>query len=102
MAICSTIQNAYEQGEGILRLVPNWVPRSFCVPGCRIKLHPNDYFALGGKRGGIDERWFSSTTPAENFELYRKLGASKNPDRIKSQDFIFTFLSLKNISTKYL
>jgi hypothetical protein len=55
-----------EQGQGILRLAPTWVPRSFCVPGRRIKLHPNDYYALGGKRGGIDERWFSSTTHADN------------------------------------
>ncbi|SMO48601.1 hypothetical protein [Fodinibius sediminis] len=66
----STIaQQAFEQGKGILRLAPNWVPRSFCVPGRRIKLHPDDYYALGGERGGIDERWFSSTTPADNGPL---------------------------------
>ncbi len=62
-------KKALEQGEGILRLSPNWVPRSFCVPGRRIKLHPDDYYALGGERGGIDERWFSSTTPADNGPL---------------------------------
>jgi hypothetical protein len=61
--------DAMEQGKGILRLAPAWVPRSFCVPGRRIKLHPNDYFALGGNRGGLDERWFSSTTPADNGPL---------------------------------
>ena len=60
---------ALEQGEGIVRLAPNWVPRSFCIPGRRIKLHPNDYYALGGERGGIDERWFASTTPADNGPL---------------------------------
>ena len=60
---------ALEQGKGILRLAPTWVPRSFCVPGRRIKLHPDDYYILGGERGGIDERWFSSTTPAENGPL---------------------------------
>ena len=60
---------ALDQGQGILRLTPTWVPRSFCVPGRRIKLHPDDYYALGGVRGGIDERWFSSTTPAENGPL---------------------------------
>lgn len=65
----SLIQNAFEQGKGIFRLAPNWVPRSFCVPGRRIKLHPDDYYALGGARGGIDERWFSSTTPADNGPL---------------------------------
>src|SRR5687768_5872330 len=62
-------QKALDQGKGILRLAPTWVPRSFCVPGRRIKLHPDDYYVLGGKRGGIDERWLSSTTPATNGPL---------------------------------
>jgi hypothetical protein len=62
-------QKALEQGKGILRLTPTWVPRSFCVPGRRIKLHPDDYYVLGGERGGIDERWLSSTTPAKNGPL---------------------------------
>jgi hypothetical protein len=65
----SIAQKALDQGKGILRLAPTWVPRSFCVPGRRIKLHPDDYYVLGGKRGGIDERWFSSTTPAKNGPL---------------------------------
>jgi hypothetical protein len=39
------------------------------VPGRRIKLHPDDYYVLGGVRGGIDERWLSSTTPAKNGPL---------------------------------
>lgn len=60
---------ALDAGGGILRLAPCWVPRSFCVPGRRIKLHPDDYYALGAARGGIDERWFSSTTPADNGPL---------------------------------
>jgi hypothetical protein len=68
----SSIQNAIEQGKGILRLAPTWVPRSFCVPGRRIKLHPDDYYILGGQRGGIDERWLSSTTPAKNGPLTGK------------------------------
>ena len=62
-------ESALEQGKGIVRLAPNWVPRSFCIPGRRIKLHPDDYYALGGERGGIDERWFASTTPADNGPL---------------------------------
>jgi hypothetical protein len=65
----SVIEKALEQGKGVLRLTPTWVPRSFCVPGRRIKLHPDDYYVLGGERGGIDERWFSSTTPAKNGPL---------------------------------
>src|SRR6266436_5137731 len=55
-----------EAGEGILRLAPTWVPRSFLMPGRRIKLAPQDIYALGAHRGGIDERWFSSTTAAAN------------------------------------
>lgn len=69
MSVASLAAKALEQGKGIVRLAPNWVPRSFCVPGRRIKLHPDDYYALGGERGGIDERWFSSTTPADNGPL---------------------------------
>ena len=65
----SLAQQAFDQGKGILRLAPTWVPRSFCVPGRRIKLHPDDYYVLGGERGGIDERWLSSTTPAKNGPL---------------------------------
>lgn len=66
MSVKSVLENALMQGKGILRLSPTWVPRVFCVPGRRIKLHPMDYYALGADRGGIDERWFSSTTPADN------------------------------------
>ena len=62
----SILRQAMEEGKGVVRLAPNWVPRSFCRPGRRIRLHPNDYYALGLERGGIDERWFSSTTPADN------------------------------------
>ena len=54
------------EGDGVLRLKPTWVPRSFCRPGKRIKLHPDDYYVLGLEKGGIDERWFASTTWAEN------------------------------------
>jgi hypothetical protein len=64
-----TIHAAFEAGEGILRLAPTWVPRSFCIPGRRIKLDPRDYYSFGAVRGGIDERWFSSTTKADNGPL---------------------------------
>jgi hypothetical protein len=72
MSVSSIVSKALEQGKGVLRLAPNWVPRSFCVPGRRIKLHPDDYYAMGGERGGIDERWFASTTPADNGPLTSK------------------------------
>jgi hypothetical protein len=68
----SIAEKALSQGKGIVRLTPTWVPRVFCVPGRRIKLHPDDYYALGANRGGIDERWFSSTTPADNGPLTSK------------------------------
>jgi hypothetical protein len=60
------VQAAIDAGSGILRLEPSWVPRTFMVPGRRLKLHPDDLYALGGHRGGINERWFSSTTNADN------------------------------------
>ncbi len=55
-----------EESGGLLRLAPCWVPRSFLQPGRRLKLHPDDLYAYGLDRGGIDERWFASTTPAAN------------------------------------
>ena len=60
----ATIKSAIDAGGGMLRLEPSWVPRSFMIPGERLKLHPRDLYALGGHRGGINERWFSSTTKA--------------------------------------
>jgi hypothetical protein len=57
---------ALEAGDGLLRLAPCWVPRSFLQPGQRLKLDPKDLFAFGLDRGGIDERWFGSTTEAAN------------------------------------
>ena len=69
MSAKTIAERAIEQGKGIVRLTPTWVPRVFCIPGRRIKLHPDDYYALGANRGGIDERWFGSTTPADNGPL---------------------------------
>jgi len=60
------VKTVLEAGEGIVRLAPAWVPRSFLTPGRRLKLHPSDIYALGAHRGGIDERWFASTTAAAN------------------------------------
>ena len=62
----AVLERAMEAGDGVLRLTPTWMPRSFLHPGTRLKLHPDDYYALGADRGGIDERWFSSTTEAAN------------------------------------
>ena len=60
------VASALDAGQGLLRLTPAWVPRSFLHPGKRIKLDPRDWYALGTHRGGIDERWFGSTTEAMN------------------------------------
>ncbi len=62
----SLVEGALEETGGLLRLAPCWVPRSFLQPGKRLKLHPDDLYAFGLDRGGIDERWFASTTPAAN------------------------------------
>src|SRR5271170_2170523 len=63
------IREAVAKSDGILRLEPCWVPRSFMIPGRRLRLHPDDLYAFGGHRGGINERWFSSTTKASNGPL---------------------------------
>jgi len=94
--VTQQINNALEAGQGILRLAPTWVPRSFCIPGRRIKLHPNDYYAFGSHRGGIDERWFSSTTKADNGPLttpdeglsYVVSGSADNPQKILFKDVV--------------
>jgi len=66
MSVNQWTRQAVESGEGLLRLAPCWVPRSFVLPGRRLRLAPSDYYALGANRGGIDERWFASTTEATN------------------------------------
>ena len=62
----STIKKVFEAGKGILQLTPTWVPRGFNEPGHRLRLHPDDYYALGMSRGGICERWLGSITKALN------------------------------------
>ena len=42
----SQVQEAIDAGAGLLRLEPAWVPRSFMIPGRRLRLHPDDYYAL--------------------------------------------------------
>lgn len=65
-SVAKILDRALDAGGGLLRLSPTWVPRSFLHPGKRIKLHPADYYKYGAERGGIDERWFASTTDAAN------------------------------------
>jgi len=68
-AKANLIREALAAGEGLVRLAPCWVPRAILRPGGRLKLDPRDIYILGGHRGGIDERWFSSTTKAANGPL---------------------------------
>jgi hypothetical protein len=66
MSRTALVRAALAAGEGIVRLAPCWVPRAFLMPGGRLKLDSRDLYALGAHRGGIDERWFASTTNAHN------------------------------------
>ena len=58
------IENALNQGKGILRLEPAWVARDFLPPGRRLGLKDEEYEV--GERGWISERWIGSTTKADN------------------------------------
>jgi hypothetical protein len=69
MSIVKNIHSAVAGGQGILRLIPVFVPRRFSAPGRRLRLHPDDYFALGTTRGAIKERWFSSVITCMNGPL---------------------------------
>lgn len=62
-----------KEKTGVLNLMPVFVPRRFGQAGHRLRLHPDDYFALGTNRGTIKERWFSSVICAMN-------GADAAPD----------------------
>lgn len=62
----ATTKEILKQGDGVLHLMPTWVPRGFNEPGKRLRLHPDDYYALGMDRGGICERWLGSLAKALN------------------------------------
>ena len=77
-------------------MAPNWVPRNFCIPGKRLKLHPADLYSFGANRGGIDERWFASTVPAANGPLttpdeglsYVVCGTGPSAERVLFRDVV--------------
>jgi hypothetical protein len=84
LGTASAIRKSFEAGKGIFRLMPVFVPRRFSVPGRRLRLHPDDYFALGTARGAIKERWFSSTIRCMNGPLAAEdegLSYAEPPDR---------------------
>ncbi|MDR0823435.1 MAG: hypothetical protein LBN20_06635 [Endomicrobium sp.] len=63
------IEKTFENGGGILRLLPTFVPRPAGKTGGRLKLHQDDIFAFGMNRGSIKERWLASTVLANNGSL---------------------------------
>lgn len=63
------IRSTFERDEGVFKLIPIFVPRPFSTPGQRLRLHPDDYYALGTARGAIKERWFSSVIRCHNGPL---------------------------------
>ena len=65
----SAADRVLDAGGGVVRLAPAWVPRAFCTPGRRIRLHPDDYYPFGPDRGGVDERWLASAIRADNGPL---------------------------------
>ena len=79
-----------EKGEGVLNLTPTWVPRPFNKPGRRIRLHPDDTYAMGMKRGAIVERWFSSITKVETEGAVENEGMSfVNVDDVPDHSELF-------------
>jgi hypothetical protein len=60
------IRETFSKNDGVFRLIPVFVPRRFSRPGFRLRLHPDDYYALGVRRGAIKERWFSSVITCMN------------------------------------
>jgi len=87
--LSNEIKYTFEKGKGILRLIPNFVPRRFGKPGRRLRLHPDDYFALGIERGAIKERWFSSVIAAMNGELAPKDEGLSYVESIDDGKFLF-------------
>ncbi|HBE79522.1 MAG TPA: hypothetical protein DDW65_17355, partial [Firmicutes bacterium] len=97
MSKIDTIKGTFKKGEGILKLIPTFIPRNFSKPGQRLRLHPDDYFALGMERGAIKERWFSSIIVAQNGKLAAKdegmsyVAVTDNvADKVLFKDFIDT------------
>jgi len=66
--VVSRIEGEMADNGGIFILSPTFTARKFCKAGYRLKLHRNDIMAMDGQRE-IDERWFASTTKADNAEL---------------------------------
>ena len=91
------IRETFESGGGVLRLMPCFIPRPWGKAGRRLRLHPDDYYATGTKRGEMKERWFSSVQPAfadptaSADEGMSYVEVTKDPkDKLLLKDFIDT------------
>jgi hypothetical protein len=62
--VLSVLEDALDDGDGILELDPALVARDWLPPGRRLGLAEDEYDV--GERGFICERWLASTTHADN------------------------------------
>ena len=91
MSTVNLLLDCFASHGGILRLAPNWVPRGFSSAGKRLRLHPDDLFALGTQRGSIKERWFCSTVAALNGPLAPAEEGLSFVDLTGTRDGLFLF-----------
>lgn len=56
------IRDTFDSGKGVFRMIPAFIPVKFGVPGRRLKIHPDDYYAFGTEAGTVMERWFCSVS----------------------------------------
>lgn len=57
------LKKYFKETDGILQMVPDFIPRDTFMPGRRLRLHPDDYSYYGPELGLIEERWFCATAP---------------------------------------
>ena len=79
----AAMDRVVNDGGSVIRFAPSWVPRAFCSPGRRLRLHPDDYYPFAKGRGGIDERWLGSAIRADNGSQtgpYEGLSLAVDPD----------------------
>ncbi len=91
------MQQFLAENEGLLNLIPIFLPRRFGSAGHRLRLHPDDYYAFGTARGSIKERWFSSVICAMNGDDARPdeglsyVNIDGNPEnKVSLKDFVDT------------
>lgn len=71
------IHETFERGQGVLRLLPAFIPARFNQPGGRLRLHPDDLYPLGLQYGSVKERWFCSVLqPYKSNPAHPEIGMS--------------------------